>query len=189
MGLTQSTPPTTEPVTLAEAKLHLRVDHADEDTLISSLIAAARAWAETLLARQLVTATWQLTLPEFADAIMLPRPPFLAISSIAYTDTAGSAQSLSLGEYVTYLADVSTILVPPYGESWPSTRGFYDDVTIKYTAGYGAASAVPDWAKSAILLTLADLYENRETGIVGTIRTENPAARRLLYPHRVLGGL
>ena len=58
MSLTLVSPPAAEPVTLAEAKSHLKLDTSDEDTLIASLITAARARAEWHTGRALV---------EFAD--------------------------------------------------------------------------------------------------------------------------
>lgn len=57
--------PAVEPVTLAEAKTHLRVDLADDDLLIGALITAARQHAETITRRALVTQQWKMTLDQF----------------------------------------------------------------------------------------------------------------------------
>lgn len=59
------TQPTVEPVTLAEAKQHLRVDVADDDDLISVLIAGARQSAEGICRRALCTQTVKLVLDQF----------------------------------------------------------------------------------------------------------------------------
>lgn len=67
MPLQLISPPAEEPLSLAEAKLHLRVDFSDEDALISALISAARQAAETITARQLVTARWKYILDAFPD--------------------------------------------------------------------------------------------------------------------------
>lgn len=64
--------PGAEPVTLAEAKLHARVETAADDTLISAMISAAREEAEHILGRALITQTWEMVLPAFADNMELP---------------------------------------------------------------------------------------------------------------------
>lgn len=70
MPLQLVTPPAGEPVSLAEAKQHLRVDGDDDDLLIGSLIAAARQAAETQTGRQLITARWKLVLDAFPGPLM-----------------------------------------------------------------------------------------------------------------------
>ena len=106
MPLTLVTPPAEEPVSLTEAKLHLRVDFAEDDALITALITAARQAAETITGRQLVTARWKMTLDSFpgptltsilagqafslpGHAILLHKCPVQSIVSIQYLDTAG----------------------------------------------------------------------------------------------------
>jgi uncharacterized phiE125 gp8 family phage protein len=91
MTFKQTVAPTTLPVTLQEAKDHLRVDVADDDGLITAQINAATSWVEEYTGRQLVTATYLLTLDCFplwnATPITLPRPPAIAVTSITYTKT------------------------------------------------------------------------------------------------------
>lgn len=59
------TGPSEEPVSLAEAKLHLRVDDNADDALISALIVAARQHAENDTRRALVTQTWRQVWDQF----------------------------------------------------------------------------------------------------------------------------
>jgi uncharacterized phiE125 gp8 family phage protein len=59
------TAPIAEPVTLPEAKLHLRVDTTDDDTLITTLITAAREMAETITRRALVSQQWKIVADRF----------------------------------------------------------------------------------------------------------------------------
>ncbi|MDR1943975.1 MAG: head-tail connector protein [Synergistaceae bacterium] len=47
----------TEPISLSEAKKHLRVEFGDDDELIQGLIAAAREYAEGFMNRSLVAKT------------------------------------------------------------------------------------------------------------------------------------
>src|SRR3974377_2319928 len=68
MRLDLITPPAVEPVTLAEAKQHARVEYPDDDALITGMIVAARRMAETRLRSALITQTWNLYLDSFPSA-------------------------------------------------------------------------------------------------------------------------
>lgn len=162
-GLVLVTPPTEEPVSLAEAKLHLRVDHTEEDALISVLIMTAREYVEMYTRRQLVTATWRLTLDCWPYCIRPPKPPLATVTTLAYID---STEVLQVVDPTTYRVDTSLepgrILLAA-GASWPVAASVPGAVQVEYTAGYGAASAVPATFKQAMLLTIGDLYEHRES--------------------------
>lgn len=183
MGLTLVTAPATEPVTLTEAKAHLRVDGTDDDTLITSLIVAARESCEHETRRAFVTQTWRLTLDAFPSVIRLPRPALIGVSGITYVDPDGGTQTLATNQYTVITDRLPGEIRPAYDVDWPNIRAVENAVSVTYTAGYGNAAAVPSAIKAAILLTIGDLYANRETSIVGTIRTENPAAAMLLGPY------
>lgn len=176
--------PSTEPVSLAEAKLHLRVDHTSEDTLITALIRAARIYVEEWMRRALITQEWNAYLDCFprCNYIQLPMPRLRSATSLSYTDTAGvttiwtasgDPSSLDLVSGATVMAHVDTGLEPgrivlAYGQSWPTaTLRTSSPIAIHYTAGYGAASDVPENIKHAILLMIAHLYQNREAVVVG----------------------
>ena len=167
------TGPTEEPVTLQEAKDHLRVDVASDDTLVQRLIADAREWAERFTRRALVTQTWRLWLDEFPDgpgtygpAIVLPGGKVQSVSSVKYIDAAGVLQTLAGAEYALVAKDPQkpAQLVPAYGKAWPGTRGEPNAVQVEYVTGYGAAAAVPAIVRQAILLHVGWHYENREAG-------------------------
>lgn len=181
MGLSQTVAPTEEPVSLADVKLHLRVDGNEENVLIASLIAAAREFCESYTGLQFVTATWAYTLDAFPsqDIIRLPRPPLSSVTTVAYTDAAGDAQTMSSSDYDVDTTSIEGRLALAYGASWPSTRDEIDAVTITYVAGYGNAQAVPDAAKSAIYMVVADLYEHRESRLEMRVY-DNPTVTRLL---------
>ena len=93
MALAIKTAPTTEPLTIDEAKLHLREDGTDQDDLISSLIVAARQHVEDVLKRSLITQTWELWLEEFPsrDYIEIPFPPLQVPSVTAGAFVTGTA--------------------------------------------------------------------------------------------------
>ena len=139
MALKLVTAPTTYPVTLAEAKLHCRVDGTDDDALITALITSATEMCEQQTGRALMTQTWLLTLDEFPTEIELTRVPVQSISSVTYTDTAGATQTLSTGSNwrLLDLGDFSMArIVPVYGYTWPATRAQNNVVSVQYVAGY-----------------------------------------------------
>ena len=202
-SLTLVTAPPAEPVTTAEAKSHLRVDDSDSDTLIGTLVTAARQHIDArdgILGRALVEQTWDMKLDEFpapGSGIMVPMPPLISVSSITYTDTNGDSQTLAASEYQVVGAGGygRGEIVEAHSKSWPSTRDVPEAVTVRFTCGYESSAspkdydaAVPQVIKQAMLLMVADMYENRETGVIGvsTSKIETSATvDRLLAPYRV----
>jgi uncharacterized phiE125 gp8 family phage protein len=69
MGIKRIIAPTVEPITVAEAKLHQRIDVADDDALVSMWITSIREHAEHLTGRTLAPTTWCLYLDEFSTEI------------------------------------------------------------------------------------------------------------------------
>jgi uncharacterized phiE125 gp8 family phage protein len=165
MSITQTVAPSVEPVVTADQKTWMRVDGTDEDTLIGSLAAAARAYVEMATSRQCITATWVLKLKNFpAGDIVLPIFPLQSIASIKYYDSNDTQQTWSSALY-----DVDTALEPGRvrpvsGEDYPSdVRGYTDDIEITFVSGDGdAASDVPDGVLAAIKILAANWFENRE---------------------------
>lgn len=166
MALRQTVEPASEPLDLAtEVKPFLRVEHDRDDGVINGLIAEARFDCEHQTERQLVTATWKLTLDGFPDGnggAVLPRPPLLSIVSVVYVATDGTSTTLDSGEYAADTESEPGWLVLAYGSTgWPSVRDQANAVAITYTAGYGAASAVPQALKQLMLAQIALKYDNR----------------------------
>lgn len=187
--LTLVGPPIQEPVTLNEAKLHLRLDTAAHDTLLLSIyLPAAREYVELRTGRQLMTARYAWHLCAFPSGIFrLPRPPLQAIDSIVYTDQSGMLRALDPATYVVEPSGVvSGMLAPAFGFVWPSVQPGLSAVRIEFTAGYGTTeSAVPRALKAAVLLGMADLYEHAE-GQSAERLYANQTLERLLWPYRVL---
>lgn len=177
LSLNQSVAPSdgAEPVTIEEAKLHLRVDGDDENAFIGDLIKAARSEVENLCGRQLLTATWVLNLDAFpgSGTILLPVSPMQSITSITYTDIGGDSQTVSTSVYDSDTASAIPRIFLKAGKSWPSAQSITNAVTVTFVAGYGNDRAdVPDCARSAILLLVGTLYRNRETMITGAPASE-----------------
>lgn len=194
MGLRLDIAPTTYPITLAEAKLHLRVDHDEEDAYITALITAATEQAEQRTGRALMPQAWLLTLDYFPAEIELTRLPVQTIVSVEYITPLGATLALAPGTHYR-LSDADDYgfakLVCVAGQTWPSTLADRDVVTVRYTAGYASAAAVPESIKQWIKLAIGDMYENR-TASDRPIGTANPSASvphsfvdRLLDRYRV----
>jgi uncharacterized phiE125 gp8 family phage protein len=162
------TPPASEPVTLAEAKSHLRVDLNDDDTLINALITAARQMAEEYTRRAFITQTWEATFLPLGvpyRGIRLSRPPVQQIVSITV-----DGQTLDPTKYE---------LLDDWIEFDPKPLP-QDKIVIRYNAGYGSAADVPSPIKQAILQIVGHLYENRESQDMPGL------AVNLLQPYRVM---
>lgn len=157
-----TTPPVEGPVSLAEAKLHLRVDLDAEDDLVAALLDAAQGLAGDASGLAWVDTDYEVVLDGLPiDGVFrLPRGPIQAVDSITYRDADGV--SIELGSS-TYRAVLGTnLIVRAEGADWPTTSSRPDAVTVAYTAGFGAsAAAVPARAKAAVKLLLGHLYEHR----------------------------
>jgi uncharacterized phiE125 gp8 family phage protein len=192
MSLKLVTTPTDWPVTLAEAKAHLRVDFADDDALIEIFRKAATDEAEKFTGRALIEQTWDLYLDEFPDdEIEIPRPPLIEIVGVYYRDSAGTEQTMDASGYVVDDAKEPARITLAYGGSWPTPQTRANAVRVRFKAGYiddasPAAANVPFAIKAAILLTIGTLYANRETVVVGQSVAILPwGAEQLLRRYRV----
>lgn len=180
MPLVQTVAPTVEPLTIADAKLHCRVDYDDDNAIFTRLILAARRRAEHVTGRQLINATYQLKLPGFwrasdplrsymrnqfsRGAILLPRPPLSSLTSIIYLDTSNVSQTLATDQYTYDQYSEPAIVQPAYGVTWPDTYCVWNAVTITYVAGYGtAATSIPEGILAAMLQQIASWYVHRES--------------------------
>jgi uncharacterized phiE125 gp8 family phage protein len=170
--------PAMEPVSVAEAKAHLRVDGNAEDDLIGALIAAARVAVETDIRRVLIAQNWRVIVDGWPDdGVMLPLQPAISVDALRAIDSAGVATTLSEENYEFDPADFSVTLDPVAG----AIR--YE---IDFTAGYGSSGTdVPQPLGQAIRLLVAHWYEHR----VAVTLADEPAAlplgfRELIAPYR-----
>jgi len=177
--------PAVEPVTVAEAKLHCRVDGTAFDDAFDRLIKASRRHVERFLHRRLITQTVQLRLSGLGRAITLPIGPVQSIESITYLDTANVSQTLAADQYRLDMASVPNRIVPAHLVTWPSVLPDVDTVAVNAVVGYGdAADDVPDDIREAILKIVAFWHDNPEAVVTGAIATELPLAfRAMLVPY------
>lgn len=173
MGLKLITPPASNPITLDEAKKHLRVSSNDDDTMITNMVAAATRYAEQFLGRAFVDQTWELVLDDFPVAeIKIPLPPLIEVQSVKYFDPNGDEQIVDTANYFVDNVSQPGWVVPEGNLVWPTTLAAINSVIIRFRAGYAdiggspPVSTVPDDIKSALLLLLGTLYEFREDTVL-----------------------
>lgn len=178
-------PPSSKPVSLDEAKLHLRVDHDDDNTLIEAFIDAATSHLDGytgILGRCLVEQTWSIDFDSFHECMVLPLAPLMEVASITWRNEAGQIATIDDDEYV---VDTDAGGVPRIrfrnGYSFPS--GLYESaaVSVTFKAGY---AEVPPAIKVAILLMVSNWYQNREAAVPGTMAELPLGASMLLSPYK-----
>jgi uncharacterized phiE125 gp8 family phage protein len=202
--LTVVTPPAGDLIAVADIKSQARIDSDDDDTLLQLLADSAMAHldgADGILARALLQQTWLMRLDTFGNLyaadiigrvynqILVPLPPLIAIDSIKYIDVNGVQQIVDPSIYQLVPAGTRhAVIVPSYGNQWPSPRGQMDAVQVQFTAGYGEDAAdVPAPIRHAAMLLAAHWYEHREAVIADNrvAVAEMPfAVERLLAPYR-----
>lgn len=187
----------TEPIDLATARLHLRLDtegsppsHPD-DSLVEALITVARESVENYTELTVAVNDFQLKLDEFpVDAINLGTWPVNSIISITYIDGNGATQTLSPGDYALDNFSKPAQITLAYGKTWPQVRAQANAVTVAFEAGFNGDTSpiqneMPKALKQAMLLTITDLYENRGA-IVSKQNYEIPVtAQYLMQPYRI----
>ena len=183
--------PASEPITLAEAKTALRIDHDEwNDEIEDVWLPAAREEIERRLSVKLVTQTVKVTLDRFpslgivgfddqdrlrvvpaeqiiagqiaAGVIEIPVESVASISSVKYYDTDNTLQTISSSNYQVDTARTPCRIAPVLGYAWPATRAKLAAVEIVAVVGAAAASVSP-MLKAALILTLRARYEENDT--------------------------
>lgn len=187
MPLVMTSGPATEPLTLAEAKAHLRIDGDDEDQLISSLILTSRLHVEAALGLALLTQSWRLVLDRWPRASSVPIPlyPLQSVAEVRVLAADGTPTVLAPTDYVADVASMPGRIVR-IGGAFPQPGRAAAGIEIDFTAGYGALAAnVPAPIRQALLLLVAHWYEHRDPIEIGAPGTAIPdAVSRLLAPFR-----
>lgn len=188
MSVILVTPPQTEPVTLTEARAHLRIDDTAEDSLIGALIAAARVHVENATRRVLIEQHWKLTLDAWprSGQIDVPIAPVIAIDAVSLRGVDGVVRPLPLAACFVDTASTPARLRLIEPASLPPLAPV-NAVTVELTAGYGpSAVSVPQPLREAIMLLVARWYEGRDgigkaidAGILDQVRD-------LIAPYRQL---
>ncbi len=174
MPLLLTSGPALEPVSLVEARDHLRVDHDDEDVLIASLITSARVHLETLLGLAFISQQWNYVLDRWprGPVVELPLSPVQSVSRVSVYDADGNATTMAQSDYALDAISQPARLIWQDRALRAEPGRSYNAIEISFAAGFGVnASDVPQPLRQAILLLTAHWYERREpVGLAGEVR-------------------
>lgn len=186
-----TSPPVAEPITLAQAKLALRVadDLTDDDGYISTCISAARSYLEKSFDVKIMPQKWELLLQNFprAERIRFPFGPIQTVDYFHYLDTGFNTQSLVVGanasaDVLVRLAKKPAELVLPFGKVWPAViLQTADPIAIGLSMGYLTGGSpellpLPPEIVQAMFLLVDHWYENRSAITLGTLMKSDPIA-------------
>jgi uncharacterized phiE125 gp8 family phage protein len=182
------TPPAIEPITLAEAKLYLRVDEGDDDDLIAALIAAARTQVETRTRRALITQQWRYVRDAWPGdgRWILTLAPLRQVVAARVYDAAGIPHAVDTQAFVPDIASApGGIGFTPW--AMPAPGRALAGVELDVEVGYGAtAGSVPQPLRQAIRLLVGHWYENRGLAVPGQLSALPATVDALLAPYRVM---
>jgi uncharacterized phiE125 gp8 family phage protein len=188
MALVLTSGPAAEPVTLAEAKAHMRVDTDAEDTLISSLIITSRLHIEAALGLAFITQSWSYFLDAWPASreIKLPLRPVQSVTAVRLYAADESVETLAADSYLLDGAGTPARLVRNVATAWPKPSRSANGIEIAFIAGYGDSAAdVPAPIRQSILLLIAHWYEHREPVELGAPGVPvPPMVSELLLPYR-----
>lgn len=185
-----SSVPTSYPVSLTEAKEHLRITDDTEDSLIESLIAAGTEYCEIYENRKYCNQEIVACYDYFDSKLILPCNPVQSIESVTYIDDNEVEQTLDSSLYTLDSYSCPAFVYISNNTSLPSVNSdFPNPVRVTYTAGYesnpSSIDNIPQRVKAAIKLIIGALFENRENFIVGTITAEIPFSAKCLLSERI----
>jgi uncharacterized phiE125 gp8 family phage protein len=186
--VTLITAPAVEPLTLAEAKAHLRVEHDGEDAAIEALIRAARALCEQVTRRALIEQTRALRLDRLPSLfkihrmIPLPYPPLIAVEQVTQRSASGAETILPPADYEAVAGGEGSGRVAFKHMPWDSAA-----LTIRYRCGYGPASVdVPAPLRQGMLMLVAQWYEQREAAAPNGVSPVPYGVEALWRPFKVV---
>lgn len=184
--------PEEEPISLEELKAHMRVEHTDEDDLITAYGTAAREFCEQATGRLLISQTCEMFLDQLrGDFIRFPVSPIQSVRAIQLFDNSDVMTEVDLSSVCLDLIGSTPRIVLRTGYSWPSvTLRPANGVRVEFIAGYGSEGAeVPERLRQAVKLIASHWYIAREAvtgpGITMIPRDVPLAATALLRMERV----
>ena len=187
MSLVFASGPAIEPVSVAEAKAHLRVDHTAEDPFIGSLIVTSRLHIEAALGLALITQSWSYFIDRWprSGELILPLRPVQSVSAVRVWQADDSATTAAPAAYL-----LDGTAIPPRlvwrQAPHPSGGRRAKAIEVALVAGFGPNPAdVPSPIRQALLLLIAHWYEHREPVEVGEALAPIPVSvSELLAPYR-----
>jgi uncharacterized phiE125 gp8 family phage protein len=185
-GIALKTAPAVEPVTAAQMREYLRLSDTSQDTLLDSLITAARCAVEGATGRTLITTSHYIYFDEFEDALELARPPVQSVTAVKYYDDSNVQQTLASTEYEVDAATLFGRMYPAYEKTWPGTASRKNAVEVDVKCGYGDnPTDVPEALRVAVKMLAADLFEHPEAHAEVSLN-ENRSYKYLLSKYLVV---
>jgi uncharacterized phiE125 gp8 family phage protein len=136
--------PSTEPLTLAEAKVYARIEETTEDALVLTLIRAAREAVEDH-GIACLSQTWEWAADRFPAVIRIPKVPFQSVTFLKYTASDGTLTTLDASDYQVDTRSTPGRIFPAYGTSWPVTRAIPNAVLVRFVCGFGDGATPADY--------------------------------------------
>jgi uncharacterized phiE125 gp8 family phage protein len=177
-------------LTLADAKAHCSVIHTDDDTLIASLIEAARSHIEGsngtggVLGRAITRHVLELSMESFPSSyaeLPLPQPPLVSVASVKYYDQNNTLQTFASTNWHAVKNSVRPVIQLASGVSWPATYERPDAVIVRYTAG---PETIEEDIKHSLRLLVCHYYLNREVAMEKSLSKMPMGLDGLLSPHK-----
>ena len=112
---------------------------------------------------------WEITLP-----------PLQSVSAITYVDADGATQTITASDYLVDSTSTPARITPAYGKTWPTPREQNNAVKVRFIAGYGLASAVPECIKTWMLMRIKQIYDQQGFVNVGSVAE---------FPHSYVDGI
>ncbi len=207
-GLTVSTEPTQEPVTLQEVKEYLRLEDSIDERNLQPIVEASRKYAEEYLNRALMSQTITLSLDTTSDMddplwegmktgpymnshknyIVLPKSPVASVTSVVTYDDADTATTFAASKYYVDTAREPARIVLRTGETFPTALRVANAIVVIYVAGVASPYNIPEPIRMGILQHIAYLYEHRGD-MYSPIATVPPMLQMLYSPYRIHSGL
>ena len=198
METTLKTAPVAEPISLDEAKRHLRIDidETDHDDYLHDLIVVAREQVEMITWRKLVTQTWYAYLQRWPSGNYIELPfgklqsvtpeTIDGVSGIKYIDSDGDEYAWTSAEYIVGTDYQRGRITLVDGYTWPNETLYPSNpIEIVFICGYGLATSVPPQIKQAMKMIMSELFENRETSLIGVSFQEMDTVNNLLSNFRL----
>lgn len=188
MALKLKTAPGTTPVSIAEIKQHCRgADFTDDDAILQrhldDVVNGLDGYSG-IMGRCLITQVWELYYDAFpCGDLKIPLGDLISVDAVDYIDpTSGLYVTWNSSNYEVDTKSLDGWVVPVDG--WPTPMDTINAVRVTFTAGYGAAAAVPGRIKSAIILEVKDLYEGKYDKPPTEFQNLRQRIKDLLAPHR-----
>ena len=180
--------PAVTPVSLAEVRRQLRIEHEDDDLLLVRLINVATAYTDVqgALGHAMISQKWGQWVDSTPPAsVKLILGPVLQVNAIKYYDTNGDLQTDTLNNYEVLGTSFATTVGPKEGFNWPVTQDRSDAIRIEYTIGYGETVAdIPETIRHALMMLIGHWYENRETTMMDELSNVPYGFDALMDMHR-----